>query len=121
MAGGSFRRGTVSPELSEGAREIAAFGDVRSVGEASDRIDRAAMAIVCSEAVVALRGGRNVQRDTIVQCQLAPISDDFHDVADEVRMTCSSEKRRRSGIDPRLCRIRTRQCEGLHAGPLRAE
>src|SRR5262245_58046724 len=36
-------------------------------------------------------------------------------------MTRSTEKRRRSGIDPRLRRISTRQCKGPHAEPLRAE
>src|SRR5262245_50680231 len=121
VPGGSFRRRTISPEFGKSAREIATFRHGWRVREASGWIERAAMTIVRSEAVVALRGWGNVQHHTVVWCQLAPISDHFHDVANEVRMTRSSEKRRGPGINPRLRRISTRQCEGSHAEPLRAE
>ena len=121
VAGRGFRRGAVGPEFGQRTGVIAAFGDVRGVGETRHGIKRAASAVVGPKAVVALRRGGNVQSHAVVGRQFVTGADYRHHVADECSVTRAAEIRGRTRINPRLGRIRAHQREGADAEPLRSE
>ena len=129
MSGRGFGIGTVSPELCQNPREIAAIDHIRRVGLTGDGIGWIAMSIVKVEGpiavgarkietVIAGRSGRNVDGHSVIRRQLAAGGNDCHDFVYKLCMGCSPKKWRRSRIDPGLGRIRARQGERPHAEPL---
>src|SRR5207237_1226018 len=83
MSGRSLGGGPIRPEFGQHSYEVAAFDDIGSVGRASRRIIRAAMAIVGPESAVAEAAWRYVHRDAIVRSQFAAMLDDCHHVGAE--------------------------------------
>src|SRR5205814_9614493 len=111
----------IGPEFGEHSHEVAAFDDIGSVGRASRRIIRAAMAIVGPESAVAEAAWRYVHRDAIVRSQFAAMLDDCHHVGAESGIPRTMKMRGWSWIDPGQRRVVPGQSEWPHSQPLRPE
>ena len=118
MARRCFGAWAVRPKFSEDAHEVAAFDQVRRIRLTCGRIGRVTTAVARSQSIISKRARRNINHHPVVGSKFAATLDDVNDVAAK---SIAGKLRRRTGINPRLGRIGSRQCKRPHPKPLCAK